>query len=260
MSIKDLRAKKNNHEASEVVKRIWGSPEAIILIFAGSAAEFAVNKAVDWLFFTKALPSEPILRFFETVRFAQTMVFGDEEMRAQAIQMVNGAHRRVERARGDNIPQWAHRDVLYMLIDYGERAHRVLFGPMSPDERQSFFRESIQIGRELGIRGLPNTYDEYRQQRQEHLRANTAHTPHTDLLYRSYREHLGPIRMAALLKLQANLVPPAVRRHLRMRPSRPVTLLMQAYRRWRLGAFTRLLRPVLLPRRYAAQLAALAAW
>jgi hypothetical protein len=39
------------------LQRIWSSPDAILLIFAGGAAEFAVIKAVDWLFFTNALPS-----------------------------------------------------------------------------------------------------------------------------------------------------------------------------------------------------------
>jgi uncharacterized protein (DUF2236 family) len=248
------------HEAPEVAKRIWGSPEAIILIFAGSSAEFAVNKAVDWLFFTNALPDQPIERFFETVRFAQAMVFGDRETRTRAIREVNRAHRGVERARGDNIPQWAHRDVLYMLIDYGERAHHLLFGPMTPEERQEFFTESIQIGRELGIRDLPQSYEDYRRQRVEHLRANTAHSEHTDLLYKSYRKHLGPLRMGALLKLQSNLVPREVRQHLGLRPSRLVSHLMHLYRRLHLSAVTRLLRPVLLPRHYSSQLATLADW
>ena len=246
--------------APAVARRVWGSPEAIILIFGGASAEFAVNKAVDWLFVTNALPNDPITRFFETVHFARRMVFGDREERLQAIREVNRAHRSVERARGDRIPQWAHRDVLYMLIDYGERAHRLLFGPMTPREREEFFAESLQIGRELGIRGLPESYAEYRRHRTEHLRRNTAHSPHTDALYRSYRRELGPLRMRALLHLQANLVPPQIRGHLSMRPSRIVRRLMLAYRRLHLGTFTRLLRPVLLPRRYAAQLASMAEW
>ena len=56
--------------SSAVTRRIWGSPDAILLFFAGGAAEFAAIKAVDWLFFTGRLPNAPVERFFETVRFA----------------------------------------------------------------------------------------------------------------------------------------------------------------------------------------------
>ena len=64
------------HEAEAVVRRVWGSVDTVMLIFAGSAAEFAVNKAVDWLFWTNALPSAPIKRFFETVSYAQAGLAG----------------------------------------------------------------------------------------------------------------------------------------------------------------------------------------
>ena len=63
--------------SSAVTRRIWGSPDAILLFFAGGAAEFAAIKAVDWLFFTVRLPGAPVKRFFETVRFAQGVFFAD---------------------------------------------------------------------------------------------------------------------------------------------------------------------------------------
>lgn len=241
----------------DVVRRIWSRSDAIMLIFAGSAAEFAVNKAVHWLFWTNALPDEPIERFFETVRFAQAMVFGDEKTRARAVAKTNAAHRGVEISRGDRIPQWAHQDVLFMLISYGERAHHVLYGPMSYEERVQHFQASAQIGRELRIEGLPETYEEYRAMRCSHLREHNERSRETDLLYASYRRHLGPARMPALLRLQASLVPVEIRRLLGLKPSRWVTRLLMAYRYLPVTTLLRVLNPVLLPRRYAAQLAAL---
>ncbi len=74
-----------------MARRIWGTLDTILLIFAGSAAEFALNKAVDWLFYTGALPGAPVERFFETVRFAQAMVFGDPQTVAAAVRAVNAA-------------------------------------------------------------------------------------------------------------------------------------------------------------------------
>ncbi len=225
-----------------------------MLIFAGSAAEFAVNKAVHWLFWTNALPDEPIGRFFETVRFAQAMVFGDKERRAKAVAMTNAAHRGVEISRGDRIPQWAHQDVLFMLIDYGERAHHVLYGPMTYTERVQHFQASAQIGRELKIKGLPETYKEYRAMRRAYLTEHNEHSQETDLLYASYRKHLGPIRMPALLGLQGSLVPVEVRRLLELKEKKWVTWLLMLYKHLPTTVLLRLLTPVLLPKRYAAQL------
>ena len=62
-----------------IVRTIWGNPDLVLLIFAGSAAEFALNRAVDWLFFTGEIPRDPIGRLFSTVRYAQEIVFRNEE-------------------------------------------------------------------------------------------------------------------------------------------------------------------------------------
>src|SRR5687768_9570201 len=110
------------HRAS-VVRRIWGDGDMVLLVFAGSAAEFALNRAVDWLFFTGKLPDDPIGRLFSTAGYAQQIVFADVSTAARALDRIRAAHEHVERQRGQQIPGWAHRDVLYMLIDYSERAH-----------------------------------------------------------------------------------------------------------------------------------------
>jgi uncharacterized protein (DUF2236 family) len=244
-------------EQSAVGRRIWGSPDAILLIFAGSAAEFAVNKAVDWLFWTNALPDAPIDRFFETVRFAQAIAFGDEAEVARAVEAVNRAHRGVERSRGDRIPQWAYRDVLFMLIDYGERAHEILWGSMSPAERIAHFEASVAIGRAMHIEGLPATYADYRAQRLAHLRDDTAHTELTDRLYERYRQHLGVWRMRGLLDLQASLVPLEVARLLGLQSKRRVEWLLRVYHRIRSPRVLRRLYRFALPDPYGRRLATL---
>ncbi|HMX26314.1 MAG TPA: oxygenase MpaB family protein, partial [Blastocatellia bacterium] len=109
-----------------VVRSIWGCSDTILLIFAGAAAEFALNRAVDWLFFTGRIPNDPIGRLFSTVRYAQEIVFADEAAARRALNRINAAHATVERRRDARIPEWAHRDVLYMLIDYSERAYERL--------------------------------------------------------------------------------------------------------------------------------------
>ena len=42
---------------NSVVRTIWGKADTVLFIFAGAAAEFALNKAVDWLYFTGRLPA-----------------------------------------------------------------------------------------------------------------------------------------------------------------------------------------------------------
>ena len=55
-------------KSDSIVRKIWGKSDTILFIFGGAAAEFALNKAVDWLYFTGKLPSDPLGRLFSTVR------------------------------------------------------------------------------------------------------------------------------------------------------------------------------------------------
>ena len=243
---------------ADVMRRIWGSPDAIILVFAASAAEFAVNKAVDWLFCTNALPDAPFDRFLETVRFAQALVFEDEASAAAAVEAVNRAHAGVEHLRGDRIPQWAYRDVLFMLLDCAERAYTVVYGPPSEAERLRAFEFAMSIGRGMHIEDLPATYAEYKVQRLAHLRNDTLRSEWTDRLYARYREHLGGWRMKLMLGLQASLVPPEVAQLLGLKRKRWADLLLRVYPRIRSERILRLLYPFLLPHPYGDRLAALA--
>lgn len=54
-------------QENSIVREIWGKSDTILFIFAGAAAEFALNKSVNWLYFTGKLPNDPIGRLFSTV-------------------------------------------------------------------------------------------------------------------------------------------------------------------------------------------------
>jgi uncharacterized protein (DUF2236 family) len=144
-----------------------------------------------------------------------------------------------------------------MLIDYGERAHALVFGPMGKDERLEHFRGTITIGRALHIDGLPDDYATYQTLRQSHLDNNTEHSRFTDMLYARYRDHLGAWRMRALLDLQASLVPPRVAELLNLRRKPHVDRLLRFYQCLLRGRRLRWLYPLLLPRPYGSALAAL---
>src|SRR5687768_17510352 len=152
-----------------VVRRIWGDGDMVLLIFAGAAAEFALNRAVDWLFFAGELPRDPIGRLFSTAAYSQHIVFADVATARRTLDRIRVVHEEVEGKRGQRIPDWAHRDVLYMLIDYSERAHEALAAPLTAAEKRELYSVFHRVGTGLGIPGLPHTYEEWRVDRELHL-------------------------------------------------------------------------------------------
>jgi len=237
-----------------IVRRIWGDPDLILLIFAGSAAEFAVNRAVDWLFFTGKIPGDPIGRLFSTVRYAQEIVFVDEETAQRTLNRINASHQAVEKQRSATIPDWAYRDVLYMLVDYSERAHALLYKQLSNSERNELYSVFLRIGEGLSIPDLPATYEEWRVDRQRHMVRDLTYSRHSSLLFKSYRAHLGVWRYYLLLQVQALLVPAEVRRLLHLNPNSLISGAVQTYGLVTALNLQSIVHSVLIPPRYWAQL------
>ena len=237
-------------DRGSIVRTIWGDPDLVLLIFAGSAAEFALNRAVDWLFFTGEIPRDPIGRLFSTVRYAQKIVFVDEEKACHTLNLINKRHAGVEHRRGQTIPDWAYRDVLYMLIDYSERAYELLYRPLSESQKSELFEVFLRIGEALSIPKLPATYAEWEVDRREHLMRDLTYSKHTSMLYAAYRRHLGLLRYYLLLEVQALLVPDQVRRLLRLNSNPLVSGLAQVYGLIGTGNVHSLVHTLLIPPRY----------
>ncbi|RAJ99830.1 uncharacterized protein (DUF2236 family) [Larkinella arboricola] len=237
-----------------IVRKIWGDADVILLIFAGGAAEFALNRAVDWLFFTGKLPADPIGRLFSTVKYAQEIVFMPYEKAVGSINRMRAIHGGVEKSRGSRIPDWAYRDVLYMLIDYSERAFQLLHRPLTAPEREEVFDTFRRVGEGMGIPELPQTYQEWKVDRQAHLDRDLVHSPFTDKLFTRYREELGNWRYGLLLQAQSLLVPEAVSSRLNL-PNRPLLASMmwlyKVLERLQLRALT---QRILLPTAYLQQI------
>ena len=84
-------------QKDSIVRKIWGKSDTILFIFAGAAAEFALNKAVDWLYFTGKLPADPIGRLFSTVSYARRIVFAPLDEANRAIDTITQIHNAVEK-------------------------------------------------------------------------------------------------------------------------------------------------------------------
>jgi uncharacterized protein (DUF2236 family) len=212
-----------------IVRRIWGDGDMVLFVFAGSAAEFALNRAVDWLFFTGKVPQDPIGRLFATAGYSQHIVFADQRTATATLDRIRAVHQAVERQRGETIPQWAHRDVLYMLIDYSERAFELLHRPLTPDEQRELYDVFHRVGTGLGIVELPASYTEWKVDRERHLHADLTCGDGTRTLFERYRDHLGPWRYQVLLWLQGILAPAHVRQLLHLRHAEWLRPLLRIY-------------------------------
>lgn len=246
-------------EPGSIVRRVWGDPDLVLLIFAGGAAEFALNRAVDWLFFTNRLPNDPIGRLFSTVHYSQRIVFASRQDAIETLATIRRIHNAVEHSRGASIPDWAHRDVLYMLIDYTQRAYELMNGPLNAQERADLYEGFLRVGKGLHIPDLPQTYEQWRADRQLHLERDLIRSNHTDRLFQQYRRQLGPWRYQLLLELQALLVPEHVRALLKLKPTRWLfEPLIQVYSAIARIGLQQPVQRALIPRRYWSQIASLA--
>ena len=216
-------------DRESIVRRIWGNGDVILLVFAGSAAEFALNRAVDWLFFTGKLPGDPIGRLFSTARYAQDIVFADQDRTERTLGRIRAAHQKVEDARQGQIPDWAHRDVLYMLIDYSERAYALLHRRLTAGERDDLYDVFRRVGDGLHIPDLPATYADWKLDRQRHLERDLVRSEYTAALYDRYRQHLGRWRYGVLRQVQGLLVPEHVRSLLSLGTGAWIRPLLPAY-------------------------------
>lgn len=241
-------------EKHSVVREIWGKGDTILVIFAGAAAEFALNKAVDWLYFTGRLPADPLGRLFSTVSYAREIVFSDEESALKAIDRITSIHQSVEIQRGAAIPDWAYRDVLFMLIDYSIRAFELLERKLKPQEKEEVFEVFSRVGQRMGLTGLPKDFGEWERMRDQHLQQDMHHSHYTDDLFWQYRKHLGAVRYRILLETQILVVPHKVRNLLDYRNRSFLGPLLGMYKLGRSLKLDGLIKAIILPPKYKKEI------
>jgi hypothetical protein len=239
---------------NSIVRQIWGKGDTILFIFAGASAEFALNKAVDWLYHTGKLPADPLGRLFSTVAYARQIIFSDYDTAIQSIHKITAIHKGVEQSRGAQIPDWAYRDVLFMLIDYSIRSYEVLERPLTLEEKQEVFDVFYKVGFHMQLTGLPATYHHWQQMRQQHLRDNMLNSHFTIDLYRQYRKHLGFIRYNMLIQAQILVVPLSVNQMLNLGVIPLLKPVIGVYKVFRMFKLQNMLKNAILPKQYKAQI------
>ena len=244
-------------EKGSIVREIWGKGDTILFIFAGAAAEFALNKAVDWLFFTGKLPADPLGRLFSTVGYARQIVFSEKEDALAAIDKIKAIHSGVEASRGARIPDWAYRDVLFMLIGYSIRAYELVERKLSLREKEEVYDVFYRLGSRMGVRELPENYAGWLEARQEHLEKDLEKSRFTIDLYRQYRKHLGFVRFRLLKEAQMLVVPPKVKSLLQFRRWSFLWPVLGVYKISKKFRLEWLLKSLILPPAYMKEIRAL---
>lgn len=244
-------------DKDSIVRQIWGKADTVLFIFAGAAAEFALNKAVDWLYFTGRLPVDPLGRLFSTVSYSSRIIFSDEDSAMKAIDQITAIHAGVEKSRGAQIPDWAYRDVLFLLIDYSIRSFELLERRLTEKEKAEVFQVFCRVGCRMNLIGLPDDYSSYLTIREEHLQQNLVSSKFTVDLYRQYRKHLGGLRYMILKQVQLVLVPGAVKQLLPVRKFSWIKPFVHLYKFFRLIKIEKTFKMALLPNAYKTQILSL---
>lgn len=249
-----LQAKKYFVDPQSIVREIWGKSDTILLIFAGASAEFALNKSVDWLYFTGRLPEDPLGRLFSTVSYARKIVFSERRTAIETIEKMTLIHKQVENARSMKIPEWAYRDVLFLLIDYSIRSYELLNRKLSMTEKEEVVKVFTQLGYHMGMKNLPEKYLEFKVERKLHLNRDLFNSKYTSDLFLQYQKHLGDIRFMILNEVYKLILPATVQRMLNLNGFPMIRPLLIIYKQSRKMALDKMIRNLILPSRYKGEI------
>lgn len=237
-----------------IVRKIWGKSDTVLFIFAGSAAEFALNKAVDWLYFTGKLPADPIGRLFSTVNYAKGIIFAEKEKALQTIDHINFIHKAIEEKRGFAIPDWSYRDVLYMLIHYSIASFELLERKLTDEEKEEVYNVFYRTGARMELKELPGNYKDWLIARDQHLTNDLQKSKYTVDLFRQYKKHLGAVRYKILVESQILVLPQKVRELLGFRNFSLLRPAVPVYKLARRLKLDEVVKAILLPPAYKKEI------
>ena len=239
---------------NSIVREIWGKSDTVLFIFAGASAEFALNKAVDWLYFTGKLPSDPLGRLFSTVKYAKFIVFSSMNKANASIDALHKIHGNVEQNRGAKIPDWAYRDVLFMLIYYSIASYELLERKLKYHEKEEVYNVFYRVGLRMGLKELPSSYNEWLLDRAVHLVEDLKPSKHTFDLFKQYKKHLGSFRYKMLIESQKLLVPKHVKKLLELSDFSQLSIIIPIYKFSRNLNLDTFFKNLLLPSEYKTQI------
>jgi hypothetical protein len=163
-------------------------------------------------------------------------------------------HSAVELKRGSAIPDWAYRDVLFMLIHYSIASYELLEKKLSIEEKAEVYNVFYRLGSRMGVKDLPFTYQEWLPVRETHLMEDLQKTEFSIDLFRQYKKHLGATRFRVLIEAQKLVIPARVKELLNFNDFSFLTPAVPLYKISRLMKMDWLIKKILLPSEYMDQI------
>ena len=241
-------------DKQSIVRKIWGDADVVLFIFAGAAAEFSLNKAVDWLYFTGKLPKDPLGRLFSTVTYAQKIVFSELSAANSAIDQIVSIHKNVEKSRQSQIPDWAYRDVLFMLIYYSIQSFQALERKLTLTEKEEVFLTFLAVGERMQISGLPKNFEQWEIMHNKQLDEDLIYSKFSADLFVQYRKNLGLFRFSLLKRIQGLIAPQHVKQLLKLGNGKSIVPILLVYKAFKALKLHRFVRNMLLPAQYKSEI------
>ena len=175
----------------------------------------------------------------------------------RVIDKIAAIHTGVENNRNEKIPDWAYRDVLYMLIYYSIASFELLERKLNAKEKEDLYDVFFRMGTRMNLKELPVNYTSWVVKHNEQLQVDLIKSDFTIDLFKQYRKHLGTFRYWLLLESQKLVVPQQVDKLMEFTAVRWLRLFVPFYKfscRFKLDT---LIKSVILPVKYKAAIKAL---
>ena len=172
----------------------------------------------------------------------------------QSIDSIYHIHKAVEQSRESTIPDWAYRDVLFMLIYYSVASFEALERKLTTGEKEEVYDVFKRVGERMKLRDLAPDYTNWLTQRAVHLENDLVKSKYTEDLFKQYKKHLGAVRYFFLLEGQKLIVPKRVKQLLGFRDFSLLNLVIPFYKFSRIFKVDILIKKVLLPSAYEKEI------
>ena len=117
----------------------------------------------------------------------------------KSIDKITRIHTAVENNRNSKIPDWAYRDVLYMLIHYSIASYELLERKLNATEKEEVFNVFYKVGYRMHLKELSANYKEWKTDYDKHLKNDLERSRLTIDLFKQYKKHLGALRYYILI-------------------------------------------------------------
>ena len=181
-------------------------------------------------------------------------MFSNTEQALKAIDAMKQIHAAVEEKRRASIPDWAYRDVLFMLIHYSIASFELLERKLTIEEKMEVFDVFFRVGSRMGLKGLPSDFHEWVEMREHHLENDMKKSEFTVDLFKQYRKHLGAMRYFVLIEGQKLVVPVQVKKLLQFSNISVLSAVVPLYKFSRSFKFDGIIKSAILPSDYKKQI------